>query len=154
MSTVGIGDILGRISAGFLSSYKCIDSVLAYAVAMILCGIAIAFHICATWGPMFPLLTGLFGFFYGQQNVFITIVPAVLFGRENLVSVFGYILFFAGLGALVGTPLAGYIVDRTGSYMGVVSLSFSCCVIGGLCTIVCCIIHRRKQKISQRTISV
>ncbi|RXG72267.1 Monocarboxylate transporter 14 [Armadillidium vulgare] len=106
MSTVGIGDILGRISAGFLSSYKCIDSVLAYAIAMILCGIAIAFHICATWGPMFPLLTGLFGFFYGQQNVFITIVPAILFGRENLVSVFGYILFFAGLGALVGTPLA------------------------------------------------
>lgn len=58
-------------------------------------------------GTVFVIAVAVFGIMYGAQNIYIAVTPNRLFGREKLARVFGISLFLAGLGTLVGSPIAG-----------------------------------------------
>ena len=56
---------------------------------------------------VFLTLTVAFGLSSGGGNILMAITPANLFGKDQMVDVYGHVLFWGGLGALSGAPLAG-----------------------------------------------
>ena len=76
-------------------------------MAMLFCGVVMLCHAFITTSTHFLVLTALFGILNGAQNVLIAVTPTMVFGREKLSTVFGYILFLGGIGALIGAPIAG-----------------------------------------------
>nr|XP_045614996.1 monocarboxylate transporter 9-like isoform X1 [Procambarus clarkii]XP_045614997.1 monocarboxylate transporter 9-like isoform X1 [Procambarus clarkii]XP_045614998.1 monocarboxylate transporter 9-like isoform X1 [Procambarus clarkii] len=145
LSGIGIGDLCGRMFTGFLMNMKCIDSVFAYGLALLLCAVVMVGHIFIKTSTQLLVLTVIFGFLYGGQNVLIAVAPSMVFGREKLITVFGHILFLGGLGALIGAPIAGYIVDSTGNYDGVLLFSMASLASGTLLMFMCYFIHRKRS---------
>nr|XP_053626539.1 uncharacterized protein LOC128684411 [Cherax quadricarinatus] len=144
LSGIGIGDLCGRMFTGFLMNMEWIDSVFAYGMALLLCAVVVVGHMFITTSTQLLVLTGIFGFLYGGQNVLIAVAPSMVFGREKLITVFGHILFLGGIGALIGAPIAGSIVDSTGSYDGVVLFSTVSLASGTLLMFICYFIHRKR----------
>ncbi|HZT65326.1 MAG TPA: MFS transporter [Acidimicrobiales bacterium] len=111
---VGASSTVGRLAlgpvaerAGLLRSYRACFVVLGGSFLFWLVGRS------ALWLIVFALV---FGLGYGG---FIALSPAVaaeLFGVRGLGGVLGVLYSGAGLGALVGPPLAGLVIDVTGSY--------------------------------------
>ena len=93
------------MNSNFSSQF--VNPVLTFSVAMLLCGVVMFSHAFITTSTHFLILTALFGILNGSQNVLIAVTPTIVFGRENLSVVFGYILFLGGIGALIGAPIAG-----------------------------------------------
>lgn len=142
LSIMGAGDLCGRMSMGFLLSIERLDSLFIYGLAMFFCGIDIFCHIFISTSKQLITVALLFGVMYGSQNILIAVVPSKVFGREKLPTVFGHILFMGGLGALFGAPLAGYIVDRTGSYDGLMSFSVVCLFLAASLMFSCSLVNR------------
>jgi hypothetical protein len=46
------------------------------------------------------------GVCYGMQNVLLAVAPGEVYGSSHLTIIFGYVLFFCGIGAILGPPLA------------------------------------------------
>ena len=83
------------------------NHTIAYLVSMVVMSVVLMLHLLPTWPSVLLTLSAAFGFTYGIQNVLLAVVPATLFGRENLPQVFGYEIFFIGVGALIGPPIVG-----------------------------------------------
>lgn len=83
------------------------DAVFTYGLVMLLCSVVMIGHLFINSAVALLALTATFGCLYGSMNVLIAVAPSKEFGKEKLVMVFGYILFFGGIGALIGPPLAG-----------------------------------------------
>ncbi|XP_042215606.1 monocarboxylate transporter 12-like isoform X2 [Homarus americanus] len=144
LSGIGIGDLCGRMCTGFLMSTRLVDPVFTYGLALLLCAIVMMCHIFISTSTHLLVLTAMFGFLYGSQNVLIAVAPSMVFGREKLITVFGHILFLGGIGALIGAPVAGYIVDSTGSYDGVLFFSVVSLTLGTCLMFMCYFIQRKK----------
>ncbi|CAL4063719.1 unnamed protein product [Meganyctiphanes norvegica] len=147
LSAIGIGDMCGRITGGLLTSTKWADPLVCFSLAMVFCGFVMASHLLVDGnGIAFLVLAVLFGFFYGIQNILIAVAPARVFGREKLITVFGNILFLSGIGAFIGPPITGTIVDVTGDYAVVVIFSVSCLELGGLLVIIAYVLNKIRIK--------
>ncbi|XP_066990596.1 uncharacterized protein [Macrobrachium rosenbergii] len=146
LSGIGVGDAVGRVGTGFLMSLKFIDPIFTYGLAQLLCCFVLAGHLLAS--NMFGLLalSASFGLLYGSQNILIAMAPSEVFGRDKLVIVFGHILFLGGIGALVGAPIAGAIVDATGLFEYVVLFSVTSLFGGSVLMFICYLIHHHKQQ--------
>ncbi|XP_063842102.1 uncharacterized protein LOC135089870 isoform X1 [Scylla paramamosain] len=142
LSGIGIGDLVGRMSTGIMLSVTLINPVLTFSVSMLLCGVVMFSHAFITTSTHFLVLTAMFGILNGSQNVLIAVTPTMVFGREKLSTVFGYILFLGGIGALIGAPIAGLIVDKTGNFDGVVGFSSGSLFAGSFLMFICFLIHR------------
>lgn len=142
LSGIGIGDLVGRMGSGILASSKFVNPVLTFSLAMLFCGVVVLCHAFITSSTHFLILTAMFGILNGSQNVLIAVTPSIVFGREKLSSVFGYILFLGGIGALIGAPIAGFIVDSTGSFDGVVGFSSASLFIGSCLMFFCFLVTR------------
>lgn len=114
VSLIGLGSLLGRFTIGGLADRlgRLRSTALMYA------GLGASF--VAWW-----LSSGLWslgavsiamGLFYGG---FVATMPAVvmdIFGGRAVSAIIGCLYTAAGLGTLIGPPLAGYAFDRLGSY--------------------------------------
>lgn len=74
---------------------------------MFLTGVVLMCHVFIKNLVSMHILGTLFGMVYGAQNVLVAITPVKLFGKDRLVVVFGHLLFWGGIGALFGAPIAG-----------------------------------------------
>ena len=72
-----------------------------------ICAAIISLFIFVFNGIGITILSFCYGVIFGGQNVLLAVAPTECFGRDKLATVFGYILFMGGLGALFGAPLAG-----------------------------------------------
>uniref|UniRef100_T1IN77 Major facilitator superfamily (MFS) profile domain-containing protein n=1 Tax=Strigamia maritima TaxID=126957 RepID=T1IN77_STRMM len=133
LMALGIGDILGRLLGGVVASSNRINILFYYSLAMIACSIVILSFMIISNVTGLVLLSILFGFFYGQQSVLLPLVPVNLYGADKLATTFGFILFTAGLGSLIGPPAAGWIVDKTNSYNGAFSFAGICNFQAAVC---------------------
>ena len=114
VSVVGVGSVAGRLVLGGAADR--LGPVIAFRLSM-----AILLLSYLTWlvAPGYPLLAGFalaLGLGYGGWVALSPSVMAELFGPEGLGGSVGALYTSAGIGALLGPPFAGFIVDATGGY--------------------------------------
>ncbi|XP_063840475.1 katanin p60 ATPase-containing subunit A-like 1 isoform X5 [Scylla paramamosain] len=136
----GVGDVAGRLTMGIAHSSKFFNPVWSYCVSLFLTGVVLMCHVFIKSLPSMHIFGTLFGMTYGAQNVLVAIAPLKLFGKDRLVVVFGYLLVWGGIGALIGAPIAGTIVDKTGGYGGVLGMSLGCHIVAASLMMLCALI--------------
>lgn len=115
LGAIGIGSTAGRFFLGGLADRM---GRSAFFVAMFI-GMAAALGLWS-WATRFWPLVGfalLFGMFYGG---WVAILPAVVmdqFGGRKVGTMIGMLYSSVAIGTLVGPSAAGFIFDRSGSYL-------------------------------------
>jgi len=136
ISEVGAASLIGIIG-GFSIAGRLIFGVLGDRVSRIrlfqgtFLIVALSYVVWLVAADSFVLLVcfaALLGTGYGG---FIALSPAVtaeLFGLAGLGTILGAMYTSAGIGGLIGPPLAGYLIDQTGSYSPaiIVAMIFGC----------------------------
>ncbi|XP_045118347.1 monocarboxylate transporter 9-like [Portunus trituberculatus] len=143
---LGFGDVTGRLSMGIAHSNKFFNPVWSYCAALFLTGVVLLCHVFINSTPSLHIFGTLYGMTYGAQNVLVAIAPLKLFGKDRLVVVFGYLLVWGGIGALIGAPIAGSIVDKTGDYGGVLGLALACHTVGAALMMLCALIDGKSRQ--------
>ena len=133
-TVLGIGSFLaiaGTIGTGTISDYigRERSAILTYVVSIagVICALAIA-------GPhqgwLLWLHACLFGITWGARGPSITAKTADLFPGPNLGTILGVITIGAGIGSALGSWLAGFIFDVSGSYRVAFLLSIAAYLVG------------------------
>jgi MFS family permease len=114
VSMVGVGSVSGRLALGGAADR--LGPVTAFRLSMAILLLSYFLWLVA---PGYPLLAGFalaLGVGYGGWVALSPSVMAELFGAEGLGGSVGALYTSAGVGALLGPPFAGFVVDVTGGY--------------------------------------
>jgi MFS family permease len=114
VSVVGAGRVAGRLLLGGAADR--LGPVTAFRVSM---AILLLSYVLWLVAPGYSLLAGFalaLGIGYGGWVALSPSVMATLFGSEGLGGSVGALYTSAGIGALLGPPFAGFVVDVTGGY--------------------------------------
>ncbi len=115
LSVIGAASIAGRLVVGGLVDR--IGGKNAYTVCLaFLVSALIALMVTETPWLLF-LVTGVYGFGHGGLFVVVSPTVAEYFGMRAHGAIFGVVVFFGTTGAAIGPILAGWVFDRTGSYL-------------------------------------
>ncbi|XP_076068548.1 monocarboxylate transporter 14-like [Oratosquilla oratoria] len=119
LSATGLGDLLGRMLAGLVTSHatkRGTSPLYLFGAVQVFLGASV-FAASLSNGPEL-LVTAMaaIGVGCGLQSVLYALIPSYLAPPSALAQVLGYLLLVTGIGALTGPPLAGVLVDTTGSY--------------------------------------
>ncbi|MEM9564312.1 MAG: MFS transporter [Actinomycetota bacterium] len=130
VGTIGLASVIGRLALGALAAR--VAAIRLYQGSFLV--VALSFLIWVSAGTSYPVLVFfavVLGVAYGG---FIALAPAVaadLFGPVGLGGVLGALYTAAGLGGLVGPPLAGELIDRSG-YTPALLTAFGFALVGFL----------------------
>nr|KAF6425719.1 solute carrier family 16 member 12 [Molossus molossus] len=118
MSTLGVIDIIGNVTFGWLTNRRCLKNYqyVCYLFAVGLDGLC---YLCLPMLQSLPLLVPFsctFGYFDGAYVTLIPVVTAEIVGTASLSSALGVVYFLHAVPYLVSPPIAGWLVDTTGSY--------------------------------------
>ncbi|KAI8773287.1 monocarboxylate transporter 7 [Biomphalaria glabrata] len=106
--------------------------VLMSVLAIHLSGLmTIGFSFCHSSGSM-AAVSAIFGLGFAAYNAMFTIVLCNLFGVDQLTSALGFAVFFRGTGVIIGPPVAGAVIDITGSFDKAFYVGGAFIVLGGL----------------------
>lgn len=121
LGAIGIGGVLGRISAGaLLDRQGPLTTLLAIFALQTLSFLA---FVGATTLPFLWLAAGLFGFAYGGGVTTLAPLCSTLFGRAHVAAIVGTLFAITALPSALGPWLAGWLFDLSGSYRSVMLLS-------------------------------
>ncbi len=123
LAAFGAISISGRLIMGSASDRIGIKYSLVFVLGLML--VALLWLQLARELWMLYLFSVVFGFAYGGLSCLQSLTAAKLFGLSSLGVIVGTLSFSFTSGGAVGTVLAGYIFDVTGSY----SLAFLICAI-------------------------
>jgi len=136
LATIGGVSMAGRIVMGSVS-----DRV-GGRKAMIICSIvaigSLVWLQSATELWMLYLFAVIYGFAHGGFFTIPSPLVAELFGLSSHGAIFGTIFFAGTIGGAIGSPLAGYIFDVTGSYQ----LAFLICVVASVVVFILALLLR------------
>ncbi|XP_008825718.1 monocarboxylate transporter 12 isoform X1 [Nannospalax galili] len=118
MSILGVIDIIGNITFGWLTDRRFLKNYryVCYLFAVGLDGLC---YLCLPMLQSLPLLVPFsctFGYFDGAYVTLIPVVTAEIVGTTSLSSALGVVYFLHAVPYLVSPPIAGWLVDTTGSY--------------------------------------
>ena len=122
VGAIGGASVAGRLGLGALADR--VEVVRLYQASFLLLGLSYLLWLMAgsyAWLIAFALVMGTG---YGG---FVALSPALLaylFGTRRLGAMMGALYTSGAIGALIGPPLAGLIVDRTGSYRLAIGFTF------------------------------
>ncbi|XP_071318058.1 monocarboxylate transporter 12-B-like [Trachinotus anak] len=125
MSILGIIDIVGNITFGWLTDRRCLKP---YRLACYIFSVGME-GICCLFTPLlcsFPLLVPfavLYGYFDGAYVALIPVVTSDVVGAPYLSSALGVVYFLHAIPYLISPPIGGWLVDVTGSYTATFFLS-------------------------------
>ncbi|XP_045424037.1 monocarboxylate transporter 12 [Lemur catta] len=119
MSILGVIDIIGNITFGWLTDRRCLKSYryVCYLVAVGLDGLC---YLCLPMLQSLPLLVPFsctFGYFDGAYVTLIPVVTAEIVGTTSLSSALGVVYFLHAVPYLVSPPIAGKFPERTPSHL-------------------------------------
>jgi predicted MFS family arabinose efflux permease len=115
ISVLGAMSVAGRLGLGALGSR--IGTLRLFKIATFVMGASYALWLTSTsaYGGLVAFAAVL-GLGYGVRISLMPVVLIELFGKQNLGAVLGVFFTATGVSAAFGPPLAGLIVDLTGSY--------------------------------------
>jgi MFS family permease len=111
---MGLGSLADR--AGVVRLYQASFLVLALSYGI---------WLAASSYPMMLAFALVMGAGYGGYVALSPAVIAHLFGTQRMGTVLGALYTSGGIGAMVGPPLVGLIIDRTGSYRVAIGCAFA-----------------------------
>ncbi|XP_055388096.1 uncharacterized protein LOC129616474 [Condylostylus longicornis] len=115
ISVIGITNTVSRIVCGMMSSFK-ISALHLNNVAITAGGVATCLSCYSiTSGVQFSYAV-MFGICIACFSALRSIIAVELMGLEKLTNAFGFLMLFQGLAAAIGSPIAGFFYDYTGSY--------------------------------------
>lgn len=130
---LGVGSTVGRFA--FASLTNLLGRRLSFAVMYVGAGLMMVMWSQSTAGWALAVFAVVFGAFYGG---FVAIAPSLAadyFGFRALASVIGLLYSGVGFGALLGSPVAGYVYDFFGSYTGAILTGAGLCAISFVVTV-------------------
>jgi len=130
LATIGGLNIVGRIGIGSVSDRVTIKSSLI--IGFILLAVALLWLQLARELWMLYLFAIIFGFGIGGLVALESPVTAELFGLRAHGAILGTIVFGATTGGAIGSLLAGYIFDISGSYY----LAFLVCAVLSIASVI------------------
>lgn len=125
MSILGVLDIVGNITFGWLTDRSCLKP---YRLACYVLAVAME-GLCCLFTPLlrsFSLLVPfavLYGYFDGAYVALIPVVTSDVVGAPYLSSALGVVYFLHAIPYLISPPIGGWLVDVTGSYTAMFFLS-------------------------------
>jgi MFS family permease len=129
ISVLGGMSILGRLGLGVLDNR--IATLRLFKIATLIMGVSYVMWLTAAtaygWLVVFSAVLGLG---YGVRIALMPVVLIELFGMRNLGAVLGVFFTATGISALLGPPLAGFIVDVTGSYRWAAAFALAMGLLG------------------------
>ncbi len=120
---IGGASMVGRLGLGALADR--VGSIRLYQCSFLTLGLSYGIWLAARsygWLVIFAIVMGTG---YGGYVGLAPAVVAELFGVRALGRVLGAFYTSAGFAALVGPPLAGFVIDRTGSYQWVIAAALA-----------------------------
>jgi MFS family permease len=114
LSTITGTSIAGRIIMGMASDW--IGRKTALVICVSIEGIMMLWLINASSAWMLFLFAAVYGFCYGGHAPQLPALAGETLGLRHMGAIVGTASFFWGLGGALGTVLAGYAIDITGSY--------------------------------------
>jgi MFS family permease len=127
ITLLGVGSTAGRFLFASVTSW--LGRRLSFAMMLLGAGAMSVFWSFSTNGPMLIAFALLFGAFYGG---FVAIAPSLAadyFGGRSLGAIIGALYSGVGIGALFGSPVAGYAYDFFGSYKGAILGGAALCFV-------------------------
>jgi MFS family permease len=114
-SVIGVASATGRLIMGGVSDY--LGARKSLALSVVVEGVAVALIVLSTRQWMLYPFGVLLGFGYGGHAPQFPAIIRELFGMKRMGRNIGLQQLFYGSGALLGPLLAGWMFDRSGSYV-------------------------------------
>ena len=133
IGVIGAGSSLGRLALGGVADR--LGSVRTYQLAAGILTVSFAVWYVAPDYTALAVFAFLLGLGYGGWVALSPSVVAELFGPEGLGGSIGALYTGAGVGALLGPPLAGFVVDLTRSYRLAIGAALALALLAGLLSV-------------------
>jgi MFS family permease len=114
IGVIGVSSVVGRLAIGAVADR--FGRVRTFQACFALLGASFGFWFAATTWAGFVAFAIVLGTGYGGWIALQPTVLAQVFGVRGLGALVGLVYTAAGVGALVGPPLAGVVVDATGGF--------------------------------------
>lgn len=129
ISVLGGMSVMGRLGLGVLGNY--ISSLDLFKIATFVMGVSYAVWLTA--GAAYAglvVFAAVLGLGYGVRIALMPVVLIELFGLQNIGAVLGVFFTATGVSAAIGPPLAGFLIDCTGSYRWAATLALAMGLLG------------------------
>lgn len=114
LTVIGVFNILGRVTGGFLSDKFGVARSLTALFSLQMISLFLFSVSGNLWG-IYPVSL-LFGLAYGGWAMILPVVANEFFGRAHSGTIMGLFETVTGFGGAIGPYVAGYIFDLTGKY--------------------------------------
>ncbi|XP_034623431.1 monocarboxylate transporter 5 isoform X1 [Trachemys scripta elegans] len=116
ISVAGIIETVSQLLSGWIADQNWIKKYYYHKTYLILCGITNLLGPLATSFPLLMVYTVSFAIFCGGYLALLLPVLVDFVGVPRLHSSLGFASFFAGIAAIAGPPIAGWLYDYTQTY--------------------------------------
>jgi predicted MFS family arabinose efflux permease len=120
---IGGASVAGRMGLGSLADRA--GAVRLYQTSFLVLALSYGIWLAAASYPTMVAFALVMGAGYGGYVALSAAVIAHLFGTQRMGTVLGALYTSGGIGAMVGPPMFGAIIDRTGSYRLAIAAAFA-----------------------------
>jgi MFS family permease len=120
---IGGASVAGRMGLGSLADRAGV--VRLYQASFLVLALSYGIWLSAASYPIMVVFALVMGSGYGGYVALSPAVVAHLFGTNRMGTMLGALYTSGGFGAMVGPPLVGLIIDRTGSYRFAIAAAFA-----------------------------
>ncbi|NXC01539.1 MOT5 protein, partial [Orthonyx spaldingii] len=129
IAVAGITEMLSQLLSGWVADHNWTKKYHWHVTYLLLCGATNLLGPLATTFPLLLTYTVAFAAFCGGFMALVLPVLVDLVGVEKLHSYLGFAAFFAGIAAMGGPPLAGWLYDYTQTYVCSFLFAGACALI-------------------------
>ncbi|NXD15604.1 MOT5 protein, partial [Nothocercus nigrocapillus] len=129
VSVAGITEMLSQLLSGWIADRNWTKKYHYHVTYLVLCGITNLLCPLATTFPLLMAYAVTFAIFCGGFLALVLPVLVDLVGVEKLHSYLGFSAFFAGIAAIGGPPLTGWLYDYTQTYVCSFLFAGACALI-------------------------
>ncbi|XP_023029539.1 monocarboxylate transporter 5 isoform X2 [Leptinotarsa decemlineata] len=116
ISIIGITNTVGRIACGYFADFPQVNALFVNNICLIISTISVTLTpLCNTY-ELYVVIAIFFGIAVSGYISLTSIILVDLLGLDKLTNAFGLLILFRGAAAILGSPIAGALIDATGSY--------------------------------------